>query len=57
MDEHGVEYMLLSLTSPGVQDEADPVKAEKMATVANDYLRRSREESQAFWSAGCAEYA
>jgi len=38
MDEHGVEYMLLSLTSPGVQDEADPVKAEKMATVANDYL-------------------
>jgi 2,3-dihydroxybenzoate decarboxylase len=38
MDEHGVEYMLLSLTSPGVQDEADPVKAEKMAKVANDYL-------------------
>ena len=38
MDEHGVEYMLLSLTSPGVQGEANPEKAEKMATVANDYL-------------------
>jgi 2,3-dihydroxybenzoate decarboxylase len=38
MDEHGVEYMLLSLTSPGVQGESEPVKAEKIATVANDYL-------------------
>ncbi|KAF2178988.1 amidohydrolase-like protein 2 [Zopfia rhizophila CBS 207.26] len=38
MDEHGVEYMLLSLTSPGCQGEADPKKAKKMAQVANDYL-------------------
>jgi len=38
MDEHGVEYMLLSLTSPGVQGEADPAKAKSMAQVANDYL-------------------
>jgi 2,3-dihydroxybenzoate decarboxylase len=38
MDEEGVEYMLLSLTSPGCQGEADPSKAEKMATGANDYL-------------------
>jgi len=38
MDEEGVEYMLLSLTSPGVQGESDPSKAENMATVANDYL-------------------
>jgi len=38
MDEHGVEYMLLSLTSPGCQGEADPEKAKKMAQVANDYL-------------------
>jgi 2,3-dihydroxybenzoate decarboxylase len=38
MDEHGVEYMLLSLTSPGAQGEADPDKAKKMAQVANDYL-------------------
>ena len=38
MDEHGVEYMLLSLTSPGAQAEADPEKAKKTAQVANDYL-------------------
>jgi 2,3-dihydroxybenzoate decarboxylase len=38
MDEHGVEYMLLSLTSPGAQGEANAEKAKKMAQVANDYL-------------------
>lgn len=38
MDEHGVEYMLLSLTSPGCQGEPDPEKAKKMAQVANNYL-------------------
>jgi 2,3-dihydroxybenzoate decarboxylase len=38
MDEHGVEYMLLSLTSPGAQAEADPEKAKNLARVANDYL-------------------
>jgi 2,3-dihydroxybenzoate decarboxylase len=38
MDEHGVEYMLLSLTSPGAQGEVNPEKAKSMARVANDYL-------------------
>ncbi|KAF2280515.1 amidohydrolase-like protein 2 [Westerdykella ornata] len=38
MDEHGVEYMLLSLTSPGAQGEPDSEKAKKMAQIANDYL-------------------
>ncbi|KAJ4289676.1 hypothetical protein N0V90_011005 [Kalmusia sp. IMI 367209] len=38
MDEHGVEYMLLSLTSPGAQGEADPDNAKNVAQVANDYL-------------------
>lgn len=38
MDEHGVEYMLLSLTSPGAQGEPNAEKAKKMAQVANDYL-------------------
>ncbi|PVH98425.1 amidohydrolase-like protein 2 [Periconia macrospinosa] len=38
MDAHGVEYMLLSLTSPGAQGESDPSKARKLAQVANDYL-------------------
>ncbi|KAF2655697.1 amidohydrolase-like protein 2 [Lophiostoma macrostomum CBS 122681] len=40
MDEHGVEYMLLSLTSPGAQGEPDPEKATKLAQVANDYLSK-----------------
>ncbi|RDL42446.1 uncharacterized protein BP5553_02425 [Venustampulla echinocandica] len=38
MDEEGVEYMLLSLTSPGVQGESNPEKAEQVAAAANDYL-------------------
>lgn len=38
MDEHGVEYMLLSLTSPGAQGEPSPQAAEELATVANNYL-------------------
>ena len=38
MDSEGVEYMLLSLTSPGCQGENDAEVAEKMATEANDWL-------------------
>lgn len=38
MDAHGVEYMLLSLTSPGPQGEPDAAKASKIAKEANDWL-------------------
>ncbi|KAK4235248.1 hypothetical protein C8A03DRAFT_17992 [Achaetomium macrosporum] len=38
MDTHGVEYMLLSLTSPGAQGEADAAKARDLAREANDWL-------------------
>jgi len=38
MDAHGVEYMLLSLTSPGAQGEPDAAKAKKLAADANDWL-------------------
>ena len=38
MDAEGVEYMLLSLTSPGPQGEGDPAKAHKIAVTANDWL-------------------
>jgi len=38
MDATGVEYMLLSLTSPGPQGEADPVKAQQIAVNANTWL-------------------
>lgn len=38
MKASGVDLMILSLTSPGPQDEADPEKAEALARRANDYL-------------------
>ncbi|KAK4187690.1 putative 2,3-dihydroxybenzoic acid decarboxylase [Podospora australis] len=38
MDAHGVEYMLLSLTSPGPQGNSDLVKAKDIASKANDWL-------------------
>jgi len=38
MDAHGVEFMVLSLTSPGPQGEPDAKLAEKMATETNDWL-------------------
>ena len=38
MDAEGVEYMLLSLTSPGPQGEPDPLKARDLAARSNDWL-------------------
>jgi 2,3-dihydroxybenzoate decarboxylase len=38
MDAEGVEYMLLSLTSPGCQGISDPQIAEKTASETNDWL-------------------
>lgn len=38
MDAEGVEYMLLSVTSPGIQGIADQGVAEKGASEANDWL-------------------
>lgn len=38
MDAEGVEYMLLSLTSPGPQGQPEPAIAEKIAREANDWL-------------------
>ena len=38
MNEEGVEYMLLSLTSPGCQGIPDPDTAEKSARESNDWL-------------------
>lgn len=38
MDAEGVEYMLLSLTSPGAQGEKDPVRAANIARNANNWL-------------------
>ncbi len=38
MDQYGIEMMLLSLNSPGVQDIPDATRAFEVARKANDYL-------------------
>lgn len=38
MDANGVDVMVLSLSSPGAQGEADPAAAAKLASLANDRL-------------------
>jgi gamma-resorcylate decarboxylase len=38
MDRHGIQYTIVSLTSPGVQGEADPALAVDRARRANDVL-------------------
>ncbi len=38
MDAEGVEYMLLSLTSPGCQGQRDPSKAQSISINANNWL-------------------
>ncbi|KAM5350769.1 hypothetical protein ACJ41O_007274 [Fusarium nematophilum] len=40
MDEYGVDYMVLSLNSPGIQGIADPELAEKVAKRANDDIAK-----------------
>jgi 2,3-dihydroxybenzoate decarboxylase len=38
MDQHGVGYMILSYTAPGVQDIYEADKANAMAIKINDYV-------------------
>jgi 2,3-dihydroxybenzoate decarboxylase len=45
MDANGVDYMLLSLTSPGCQGESDPVKASNLAVRSNDWLAKQVAEN------------
>jgi 2,3-dihydroxybenzoate decarboxylase len=40
MDRAGIQYAILSLNTPGIQGEADPVTAVRDAQFANDELRR-----------------
>lgn len=40
MDAEGVDYMLLSITSPCCQGEPDATKANKLAVTSNDWLAR-----------------
>ncbi|HEX4177840.1 MAG TPA: amidohydrolase family protein [Rhizomicrobium sp.] len=38
MDQHGIEWMLLSLNAPAVQAIPDPARANELARRANDFL-------------------
>ena len=38
MDKYGVGHMILSITSPGPQGEADQANAEGLAERGNDYM-------------------
>lgn len=38
MDKHGVDYMILSYTAPGVQDVYDPEEAKALAREVNDHI-------------------
>lgn len=38
MDKHGVGYMILSYTAPGVQDVWDPKDAQALAVEVNDHV-------------------
>ena len=38
MDRHGVGYMILSYTAPGVQDIHEPKEADALAVEVNDYI-------------------
>ena len=39
MDQHGVDYVVLSLSGPGVQIETDTARATKLARQCNDSWR------------------
>jgi 2,3-dihydroxybenzoate decarboxylase len=37
-EQYGVGYQILSYTAPGIQDIADPVEAQRIARMVNDYV-------------------
>ncbi|KAK9900868.1 amidohydrolase family protein [Cystobasidium minutum MCA 4210] len=51
MDEHGIEHMIMSLTSPGPQGRANKADAEALAKRANDYLAAECAKNPARFSA------
>jgi len=51
MDKHGVEHLILSLTSPGPQGQGEKDKAEALAKRANDYLSAECAKNPARFSA------
>ena len=53
MDKHGVQYMILSITSPGAQAFGDKAEAESFAREANDYLSKEVAKNPARFGALC----
>jgi 2,3-dihydroxybenzoate decarboxylase len=53
MDKHGVEYMILSVTSPGAQGFGDKAEAEAFATEANNYLAKEASKNPKRFGAFC----
>lgn len=53
MDKYGVEYMVLSVTSPGAQGFGDKAESEAFATEANDYLAKEFKKNPKRFGALC----
>lgn len=53
MDKHGVEYMILSVTSPGAQGFGDKGESEAFAHEANDYLSNQFNQNPKRFGAFC----
>ncbi|KAJ9148675.1 Amidohydrolase-like protein 2 [Pleurostoma richardsiae] len=51
MDKHGVEYMVLSITSAGAQDQVDRSTAERMAHNDNNFLANEVKKNPARFGA------
>lgn len=54
MDENDVEFMILSLNAPGVQNVSDPAKAEALAKLANDKIEAEVVKNPKRFAAFCA---
>jgi 2,3-dihydroxybenzoate decarboxylase len=53
MDKYGVEYMVLSVTSPGAQGFGDKAESEAFAAEANDYLAKEFQKNPKRFGALC----
>jgi 2,3-dihydroxybenzoate decarboxylase len=56
MDKYGVEYMVLSVTSPGAQGFGDKAESEAFATEANNYLAKEFKKNPKRFGALCVSF-
>jgi 2,3-dihydroxybenzoate decarboxylase len=57
MDKHGVEFMILSVTSPGAQGFGDKAESETFAHEANDYLAKQFSANPKRFGAFCVSFS